>query len=224
MLIYEVVPPKRRPRHETAFHCLVLHGLGDSMAGWMPAAPLFDLPELGWVFANAPDEYYGGYSWFELGERMYPDAAGVHRSRAELEETIDHLLGELAIPSERLFVLGFSQGCLMALELALRGPRVFAGVVAISGWVHGIEDYPAQFGAAAPEQHVLMTHGLLDPMLPIDVVRPQAAALKQLGLDLEWREYRKDHGLDPAMEVGDVRRWLNQRMAGALPKPDPLAT
>ncbi len=221
MLIYEVNPPKRRPRRDAAFHCLVLHGLGDSMEGWIPAAPLFDLPELGWVFANAPDEYYGGYSWFELGERMHPDAAGVARSRGELEETVGHLLGELAIPSSHLFVLGFSQGCLMAVDLALRGTRTFAGVVGISGWIHELDTYPAQFGPAARAQHLLITHGLLDPMLPIDLVRPQAMRLKEHGLDVEWREYRKDHGLDPAMEVGDIRRWLSLRMTEATAKPNP---
>ena len=216
MLIYDVVPPRRRPRREAAFHCLVLHGLGDSMAGWMPAAPLFDLPEVGWVFANAPDEYYGGYSWFDLGERMQPDPAGVLRSRAALAGLIDQLLGELAIPSTRLFVMGFSQGCLMAIELALRGQHAFAGVVGISGWVHAIEDYPGSLAPVAPRQHLLLTHGLLDPMLPIDLVRAQATRLQELGLDVTWREYRKDHTLDPAMEVGDIRRWLGQRMVGEL--------
>ena len=212
MLIHEVVPARRPPR--TAYHGLVLHGLGDSMDGWKPAIPLFDLPELGWVFANAPEEYgpYGGYSWFDLLPDMTPDLAGVQASRDALEGLIDHVLADLAIPSERLFLLGFSQGCLMALEVALKSPRAFAGVIAISGWVAGVEDYPAAFGSAISAQHVLMTHGKTDQTLPIALVRPQAQRLKQLGVDLDWREYAKDHTLDQQQEVADIRTWVRARM------------
>lgn len=213
MLIHEVVPARRPPR--TACHGLVLHGLGDSMEGWKPAVPLLDLPEVGWIFANAPEEYgpYGGYSWFDMLPDMTPDPAGVRASRAALEGLIDHVLADLSIPSERLFLLGFSQGCLMALETALTSARAFAGVVGISGWVAGIEAYPAAFGPAIADQHVLMTHGRSDQVIPIARVRPQAERLKQLGVDLEWREYAKDHTLDQQREVADIRGWMRQRMA-----------
>jgi phospholipase/carboxylesterase len=213
MLIHDVVPARRPPRN--AYHGLVLHGLGDSMEGWKPAVPLLDLPEVGWVFANAPEEYgpYGGYSWFDLLPDMTPDQAGVRASHAALEALIDQVLSDLAIPSERLFLLGFSQGCLMALETALKSARPFAGVVGISGWVGGIEDYPAAFGTAIAEQRVLMTHGTADQLLPIQLVRMQAQRLKQLGVQLEWREYAKAHTLDQQREVADIRGWMRQRMA-----------
>jgi phospholipase/carboxylesterase len=213
MLVHEIVPASRPAA--APFHCLVLHGLGDSMEGWKPAVELLDLPEVGWVFANAPEEYgpYGGYSWFDLLPDMTPDLAGVRASRAAVEAVVAHLLGELDIPSERLFVLGFSQGCLMALETALRGDHVFAGVVGISGWIAAIEDYPAGLGPAARGQRVLMTHGRFDSMLPIDLVRPQAQRLRDLGIDLAWKEYAKEHTLDQAREVGDIRAWMRERMS-----------
>jgi phospholipase/carboxylesterase len=213
MLIHELVRARRAPR-TGAYHALVLHGLGDSMEGWKPAVPLLGLDSVGWVFANAPEEYgpYGGYSWFDILADMTPDLAGVATSRAALEELVAHLLADLAIPSERLFVVGFSQGCLMALDLALKGSHAFAGVVGISGWVAGLDGYPADFGAAAPKQHVLMTHGTADPMLPIAAVREQAMALKKLGIDLTWKEYAKEHSLDQEAEVADIRAWMTARM------------
>ena len=168
MLIHEVVPARRAPRLNP-YHCLVLHGLGDSMAGWKPALPLLGLDEMGWVLANAPEEYgqYGGYSWFDMLPDMSPDLAGVATSRAALDQLVTHLLADLAIPSERLFLLGFSQGCLMSLDLGLTSDRRFAGIIGISGWVAGLDRYPAAFGSAARQQALLMTHGRGDPMLPI---------------------------------------------------------
>ena len=57
---------------------IVLHGLGDSTAGyhWVPGA--LDLPWMNYLLVNAPDPYYGGFSWFEFAGDFRP---GVERSR-----------------------------------------------------------------------------------------------------------------------------------------------
>src|SRR5690242_4275749 len=57
---------------------VVLHGLGDSSAGfhWLPEA--LDLPAMNYLLVNAPDSYYGGYSWYDF---TGDEAAGVERSR-----------------------------------------------------------------------------------------------------------------------------------------------
>jgi len=45
---------------------VALHGLGDSAAGmsWIPEA--LNLPWLNYLLVNAPDEYYSGFSWYDL--------------------------------------------------------------------------------------------------------------------------------------------------------------
>jgi phospholipase/carboxylesterase len=214
MLIHELLPARRPPR-ANAYHTLVLHGLGDSMAGWKPAIQMLGLDEMGWIFANAPEEYgpYGGYSWFDILPDMTPDLAGVAASRAMLDELITHLLADLAIPSERLFLLGFSQGCLMSLDLGLKSDQRFAGIIGISGWVADLEGYPSALGTAARQQKILMTHGRFDPMLPITEVRAQADGLRARGIDLTWKDYAKEHSLDPDDEVHDIRDWIRARMA-----------
>src|SRR5208282_4815082 len=56
---------------------VMLHGLGDSIEGyrWWPEA--MGLPWMNYLLVNAPDEYYGGHSWFDLADQM----PGVQRSR-----------------------------------------------------------------------------------------------------------------------------------------------
>jgi phospholipase/carboxylesterase len=209
MLHYEIQPPRATGN---GYHVLVLHGLGDSMEGWKPAVPLFASDQLGWCFVNAPEAYgpYGGYSWFDLGPDMAPDLAGVGLSRHLLELTIAELLTKLDIPAEKLILMGFSQGCLMVLDQALRGERRFAGIVGISGWVNGIDDFPAAFGPQAREQRILMTHGRFDELLPIELVRMQAEQLRELGVSLTWSEYDKTHTLDPEEEAPDIRAFLDR--------------
>lgn len=205
MLIHDVLAPRGAARG----WALVLHGLGDSKQGWKDVAPMLGLDGWGFIFAQAPDPYGPGWSWFDLTlPDTRPDPAGVARSTGLLLDLLAHLQASRGIAPADLALIGFSQGCLMALELALTGPHVFRGVVAISGWVNGLERFPAGLGAAARSQRVLMTHGSWDPVIPIDLTRPQAARLKALGLAVTWAEYPKDHGLDPETELADIRAFL----------------
>jgi phospholipase/carboxylesterase len=209
MLVYDAIPPRIPPRQPAdARHCLVLHGLGDSMAGWQPVVPMLGLDRVGFVFANAPDEYGEGYSWFDIGGDFVPDHHQIRRSRALLEALIDQLLRELGIASEQLAILGFSQGSLMTLDVGLRSPRRFAGLVGISGFMAMLEEFPAAFGAAAREQRILLTHGLYDQLIPIAFARRQRDQLSALGIAVDWREYPKAHTLDPQRELADVRAFI----------------
>src|SRR5258705_3668397 len=53
---------------------IMLHGLGDSLEGyrWVPEA--LNLPWLNYLLVNAPDEYYGGYSWYDFAGDIVPGA------------------------------------------------------------------------------------------------------------------------------------------------------
>lgn len=211
MLAHDLVPG--RPGAPTA---LVLHGLGDGKEGWKPVAPLLRLDGWGWCFAQAPDPYGPGWSWFDLdlGGDVRVDAAGVRRSHRELLALLAHLEEVRGIPCERIAVLGFSQGCLMTLETVLRHPRPFLAAVAISGWLHREDEWPAGFGAALPRQRVLVTHGRHDPVVPMALAAPRIARLRALGAPLAWAEYDKDHTLDPDEEAADIRRHLLDAAAG----------
>ena len=64
-------------------------------------------------------------------EDMVP---GVQRSRKLLFDLLDDLRAK-GLPAEQITLGGFSQGCLMSIEVGLRYPHRLAGIVGISGWV-----------------------------------------------------------------------------------------
>ncbi len=191
-------------------HVLVLHGLGDSKDGWKDVVPMLGLPRLGWIFAEAPVPYGPGWSWFDLDwERdMAPDPDGVVASTAALRQLVGHLETAHRIPAEQLIVMGFSQGCLMTVELGLTHDRVFAGLIGISGWVFDLAGLPKRLGPAAKQQRLLMTHGRQDTVVPIALTRPQIPVLRDLGIAVDWREFDKAHGLDPDEELALLRERL----------------
>jgi phospholipase/carboxylesterase len=184
---------------------IVLHGLGDSMEGyrWLPQA--LRLPWLSYLLVNAPDPYYTGFSWYDLDGDPGP---GIERSRKLLFELLDRVRGE-GFPAEKIVVFGFSQGCLMSIEIGARYPHRLAGIVGISGYVHEPERLVRELSPEARQQRFLITHGPYDPLIPIDRVRAQMEMLRQAGLRIDWREFAKAHTIEGELEVSAVRGFVN---------------
>jgi phospholipase/carboxylesterase len=184
---------------------VLLHGLGDSAAGWRWFPEALNLPWMNYLLVNAPDRYYNGYSWFD-----YPNgdmATGIHRSRKLLFELLDGLRAK-NIPADQITLGGFSQGCLMSIETGLRYPHRLAGIVGISGWVFELENLVRDITPAARSQRLLITHGHYDPLLPFAEVKQQAHALKAASLNVEWREYPKEHTVYGTEEVSAIREFV----------------
>ncbi len=186
MLHHELIPAADRNSRRLM---VMLHGLGDSIEGyrWLPQAMGF--PWLNYLLVNAPDRYYEGYSWFDYPDNLVP---GVQRSRDLLFQLLDDLSRQ-GYPADQITFGGFSQGCLMAIEIGLRYPHRFAGIVGISGWVFELEKTLKELPPVAREQRFLITHGKFDPLIPFAPVCRQVRRLKAAGLNVEWHEFDKPH-------------------------------
>jgi phospholipase/carboxylesterase len=179
---------------------IILHGLGDSMEGftWVPAA--LGLPWMNFLLVNAPEAYYGGYSWYDI-----QTGEGIPRSRKML---FDLLNGLKDFPMDRIIFSGFSQGCLMSLEIGARYPRLLAGIVGISGYAHEPEQLIKEFSPVARQQHFLITHGTQDALIPILTVRKQITILQNAGLQIDWREFIKAHTIKGEEEMAVIRQFV----------------
>jgi phospholipase/carboxylesterase len=183
---------------------VMLHGLGDSPAGWRWLPGALNLPWLNYLLVNAPDEYYGGWSWFDYPGEIAP---GIHRSRKLLFELLDDLRAK-NFPADQITLGGFSQGSLMSLETGLRYPHQLAGIVGISGWVFEIENLIRDLTPVARSQRLLVTHGHYDPLLPFAAAREQIQQLQAAGLDVAWHEFPKEHTIHGEEEIAVIREFI----------------
>ena len=183
---------------------VILHGLGDSIEGWRWLPDALALPDMNYLLVNAPDEYYGGYSWFEYPGDIAP---GIHRSHKLLVELLDGLRAK-DFPADQIILGGFSQGCLMALETGLHYPHRIAGIIGISGWVFEIENLIRNLTPVAKSQRLLITHGQFDPILPFAEVRKQVRQLKAAGLNVAWHEFPKEHTIHGTEEISVIREFV----------------
>jgi phospholipase/carboxylesterase len=152
---------------------IFLHGLGDRGDGgllsigqmWQRALPdcAFICPDAPFAFDMAPPDF-GGRQWFSLRE-LAPAymLAGVKQAAPFLDAYIDHVLASLKLTPDRLALVGFSQGTMMALYVALRRAAPVACVVGYSGMLVGGEALPAEKKSAPP---VLLVHGTADDVVP----------------------------------------------------------
>jgi phospholipase/carboxylesterase len=208
MLVTELVPAEERNSRRLM---VVLHGLGDSLEGyrWMPQE--LRLPWLNYLLVNAPDEYYGGFSWYDIYHQPEP---GIARSRALLFQLLDGLPRQ-GFELRQTLMFGFSQGCLMTVEVGARYPHLLAGLIGVSGYVHGAEQLVAELSPVACQQRFLLTHGTIDPMLPIAPTRRQIATLRAAGLKMEWREFEKVHTIAGEPELAVIRGFAESCYAEA---------
>jgi phospholipase/carboxylesterase len=201
MLHTELIPAADK---NSKWLMVMLHGLGDSMEGfrWFPEA--LKLPWLNFLLVNAPDKYFGGYSWFDYPNDIGP---GILRSRKLLITLLDDLRAR-GFPTEQTTLGGFSQGCLMTIDVGLRYPQRLAGLVGISGWVFELEKLLKELSPVAMQQRVLMTHGPFDNVIPFEPVRGQVKELQAAGLKTEWREFPKAHSIHGESELAAIREFV----------------
>ena len=202
---HRYVPARQKSERERVV--IVLHGLGDSLNGFSFLPEALGIGELSYLLLNAPDSYYGGYSWYDF---QGDSATGIRRSR-ELLLKLLHELKEQGVASNDIFLFGFSQGCLMATDLGLRCPEALGGICGVSGYVAFMEEYPEQLSPAVKNQHFLISCGHRDNMVPFEPAARQFQKLQTMGIDIDFKAYDKDHTILEE-ELKDIAAWFRGRL------------
>jgi phospholipase/carboxylesterase len=193
---------------------LLLHGIGSNEEDLFGLAPSLDTRFLV-VSARAPVIMGpASYGWFDIEFTpggMVADVEQAKTSLILLAVFMDELIKTYGADGECLYVAGFSQGAMMALALALTRPEKVAGVVAMSG------RFPSQMliqelvEEALNGMPILITHGLYDPILPVEEGRAARRHLEVLPVELTYREYPMAHEVS-AESLRDVTAWLSKAL------------
>jgi phospholipase/carboxylesterase len=202
---------------------IVLHGLGADGRDFVPVVDELDLSAAGplrFVFPHAPMRAVtinGGYvmrAWYDItGTDLVrrEDEAGLRASQALIE---DLLARERArgVAASRTVLMGFSQGCAMALMTGLRHPQRLAGIIGLSGYLPLAAATAAERSEANRDLPVFLAHGTQDPVVPLARATATRDALRALGQPVDWHEYPIEHTVSMP-ELRDLQQWLLQRLA-----------
>lgn len=150
---------------------IFLHGVGSDGDDLIALAPYFAhlLPDADFLSPHAPfpfDMAPTGRQWFSLGA-LTPSAieAGARIAMPLLNAYIDSNLAARGLDDGSLALVGFSQGTMMALQVALRRPHPVAAVVGYSGLLPAPDNLAGELVSRPP---VLLVHGEADDVVPFD--------------------------------------------------------
>jgi len=155
------------------------------------------LPHTAFVSPNAPEPCGmapTGRQWFDLSlGDMALIADGVKRAAPAVQAFLDAELTRHGLPPEALGLVGFSQGTMMALAAGLSRSPSPAAIVGYSGALTTLEALPAPGSGPA----ILLVHGDMDDVIPVDAMLMAREALAQAGLPVEWHVAEGiGHGID----------------------------
>jgi phospholipase/carboxylesterase len=166
---------------------IFLHGYGsngadliDLAAYWAAVLPdtLFLAPDALQPCDGVP---YGRQWWPLTSLTPAARAAGVRVSAPTLNAYIDAQLAACGLSDDKLALVGFSQGAMMALHVGPRRARTLAGVIGFSGMLADPDALAAEVVTKPP---VLLVHGDRDEVLPVEALHQAEAQLNGLDFDV----------------------------------------
>lgn len=216
---------------------IMMHGLGDTGAGWVTLAENFrrrrKFEEVAFVFPNAPTipiTVNGGMSmpgWYDIksfGDLAVKemeggeDEAGIVRSQQYVHSLIRAEAVEKGISSNRIVLGGFSQGGSISILSGLTSPVQLGGIFALSSYLllRGKIRDMVPTDISNKETPIFLGHGDVDPLVKYEWGKMTAEKLKEWGWNVDFRTYHNlAHSADP-LEIDDLETYL----AKVLPPVD----
>ena len=193
-----------------------LHGLGADGHDFESIVPELNLEiPIRFVFPHAPKRpvtINGGMemrAWYDIDPGSPLSGTDeIRMSAAAVQELVD-AENHNGIPTDRIVLAGFSQGGVVALHLGLRTESLFAGLMALSTYVHDHENVGTEVSFVSIDTPIFMAHGIADPMIPITRAVTSREALTALNYQVDWREYGMGHHVCPE-ELVDIKGFLER--------------
>jgi len=176
-----------------------LHHIGANGLGWSKKFETMRLPHVRYVFPNAPVRQFSVYdgtpvtAWFDVHgfSNISPvDEKGLAESTTKLHQLLDSEIGR-GVPSERIFLGGYSLGGCLALHGCATYDKPLAGAVGLNCW---LADYrPDCFSRMSPANkntQTLHLHGDTDPLISLKYAKMSAEACKTWWPNFNFKVYK----------------------------------
>lgn len=200
-----------------------LHGLGATADDFVPVVNELkksSIHAIRFVFPNAPSipvTVNGGYvmpAWYDIlsmsGLSRQVDHQGILDSIAILDALIAQEVAR-GVPSEHIFIAGFSQGGAIAYTAALTHGKRLAGVIALSTYIPEPEWLKPQFNPLQVNLPIFAAHGTHDPVVPFALGQQAATLATALGASVTWYHYPMQHQVC-LEQIEDIDTWLSNHI------------
>lgn len=203
---------------------LILHGYGANEEDLFELSRGFDGRFKTFCLRAPQTLQEGSYAWYTLERNNQSgfkyDYKQVKEIRQRLLNFIKYTCREQQLDSNRVFILGFSQGAMLAFDMAISDPSRINGIVALSGKLLP-ESRPLKPNVAAFKNlRVFIAHGDQDLMIPHTEAEKAEQYLKSLEItNLQRKSYSMAHSIN-GQELIDIRQWLTRHLDATTSPPE----
>jgi phospholipase/carboxylesterase len=121
---------------------------------------------------------------------------GLEEVNASVNSVLDAIESDFNCPGERIVLGGFSQGAMLACDVALRSERQLAGLVLLSTTLLCADEWLPRMSARSGLR-VLQSHGSEDPLLPFAMAERLRDHLREAGATVDWSGFPGGHEIPP---------------------------
>ncbi|MGE0173588.1 MAG: alpha/beta hydrolase [Oligoflexales bacterium] len=201
---------------------VLLHGYGANAEDLASLTQVLTLDDITWIFPEAPlklDFFPGmaSFTWFPLDETRLRELRNIPIEQTDrfepegLGEASTHvrrLVKALGLDPAQTAIGGFSQGAMVATNVALDSTKSYAAILIMSGTLICREKWVQSASRHAATQYFL-SHGNWDERLPAEKARNLAGLLKEGGLHGEEHFFGGGHEI-PYEIIASLRSFLEK--------------
>ncbi len=214
-LLHTIYEPAGEGPHPTI---LTLHGWGANAMDLLGLAPHLAGGRFLVICPQGPVQTpigpgMVGYGWYPIvpGGGQPPDIDAILAARQQLRDFLQAAEARYSIDRNKLLVLGFSQGGVMAYTMALSEPERFAGLIALSTWLPSELLERVEDRAALQQLPTLIQHGSRDELVEAERARRSVEMLREQRVPLTYREYEMGHEIN-SQSLTDLVQWLQEKI------------
>ncbi len=183
---------------------ILVHGRGAGAHDILGLVPEIDEGDVAYAAPDAAGSTWYPYSFLAPIADNEPGIS----SGLRVIDGLVALFANAGIASERVLLLGFSQGACLTLEYVARHARRFGGVAGLSGGLIGPPGTPRDYAGSLAQTPVFLGCSDVDPHVPKERVRESADVLGRMGGAVTMRLYaRMAHTINDD-EIAAVREIL----------------
>ncbi len=167
---------------------IFMHGLGSDGTDLIALAPIMQavLPDAHFISPNAVEPYDMapfGYQWFSVQDRN-PDMlyAELERIRPKVTSFILEKLDHFKLLPQNLALVGFSQGTMTALHMALRFDETIGCIVGFSGALIAPHMLKMDIKSSPP---ICLIHGVEDEVVDLNLMYHAEESFKEFNFNYQ---------------------------------------
>lgn len=177
----------------------LLHGMGSNEED-LPQL-VQELKEDYFIFSlQGPILQEPGYAFYHDKEFGKPDRHVFDQVVIHIAKFIEEAATEFPLNLKELYILGFSQGAVLANSLAfVMGNQKLAGVVALSGYIPDFvkTDYKKKSVDSLP---IYIAHGTMDYVLPYQWGEESKGFFLSYDAEVTFKGFEDGHGVPPYVQ------------------------